>query len=62
MSPLIRIDIKSSSMRFPGRERNIRLYVDLKHSEKIFASDIFIPNKGLSYSIPTCLAPYVNDR
>lgn len=47
-------------MRLLGSDKVVNEWVVLKHSEKILASDIFIPNRDLSYSIPTCFAPYVN--
>ena len=59
---LISIEIRSSSIRFPGSARCVRLVVVRKQALNIFASDIFMPNNGLSYSIPTCFAPYVKVR
>ena len=53
----IRIEIKSSSIKLPGNAKWVRLWVVLRHWLNILASDIFIPNRGRSYSIPTCLAP-----
>lgn len=57
-----KILVRSSSIRFPGRAKCVKLVVVRRHLLKFCASDIFMPNMGLSYCIPTCLAPYVNLR